>query len=48
VIERFGEKVAPVIRAEARNDTPKRADESQPPTSIGESPDEEELPVTRA
>jgi len=37
VIERFGEKVAPVIRAETRNDTP-----------IGESSDEEELAVTGA
>jgi len=47
-IERFGEKVAPVIKAETRNDTPKRTDAIQPPTSIGESLDEEELPVTRA
>jgi alkanesulfonate monooxygenase SsuD/methylene tetrahydromethanopterin reductase-like flavin-dependent oxidoreductase (luciferase family) len=46
-IQRFGEKVAPVIRAEAGNDTPKRADEIQPPTSIGESRDQEELPVSR-
>jgi probable LLM family oxidoreductase len=47
-IERFGEKVAPVIRAETRNGTPKRTDAVQPPTSIGELLDEEELPVTRA
>jgi probable LLM family oxidoreductase len=47
-IERFGEKVAPVIKAETRNDTPKRTDAIQPPTSIRESLDEEELPVTRA
>ena len=48
VIELFGERVAPVIRAETRNDTPKRTDETQPPTSIGESSDEEELAVTGA
>ena len=47
-IERFGEKVAPVIRAETRTDTPKRTDEIRPPTTIGESSDEEELSVTRA
>jgi probable LLM family oxidoreductase len=47
-IERFGEKVAPVIRAETRNDTSNKTDEIPPPTSIGESLDEEELPVTRA
>jgi probable LLM family oxidoreductase len=48
VIERFGEKVAPVIRAETRNDAAKRADEIQRLTSTGDSLDEEELPVTRA
>jgi probable LLM family oxidoreductase len=47
-IERFGEKVAPVIRAETRTDTPKRTDEIRPPATIGESSDEEELSVTRA
>ena len=47
-IELFGEKVAPVIRAETRNDTPKRTDELQPPTSIAESSHEEELAVTGA
>jgi probable LLM family oxidoreductase len=47
-IELFGEKVAPVIRAETRNDTPKRTEELQPPTSIAESSDEEELAVTGA
>ena len=47
-IERFGEKVAPVIRAETTNDTPKRADEIQPPASISDSLDEEDLPLTRA
>jgi probable LLM family oxidoreductase len=47
-IERFGEKVAPVIRAETTNDRPKRADEIQPPASISDSLDEEDLPLTRA
>ena len=41
VIERFGEKVAPVIRAETRNNTPKKTDEIQSLTSIGNSSDEE-------
>jgi hypothetical protein len=48
VIERFGEKVAPIIRAETTNDTSKRTDEIQPPTSIGKSSDQEELAVTGA
>jgi hypothetical protein len=47
-IERFGEKVAPVIRAEASNGIPKKIDEIQLPTSIGKSLDEEELPATKA
>ena len=47
-IERFGEKVAPVIRAETGNDTPKRTVETQPPNSSGESLEEDELDVTRA
>ena len=47
-IERFGEKVAPVIRAETTNDTPKRTVEIQPRTSIGDSFDKEEFSVTRA
>ena len=47
-IERFGEKVAPVIRAETKNDTPKRTDEIELPASIGELSDEEELAVTGA
>ncbi len=47
-IERFGEKVAPVIKAETKNDTPKRTDEIQPPAPIRELSDEEELAVTGA
>ena len=34
-IERFGEKVAPVIKAETSNDTPNKACEVQPPTLVG-------------
>ena len=47
-IERFGEKVAPVVRAETGNDTPKSTDDSRPATSIGESPDEEALSAIEA
>jgi hypothetical protein len=47
-IEIFGEKVAPVIRAETRTDSPTIEDEIQRPTSDGESSDEDELAVTRA
>jgi alkanesulfonate monooxygenase SsuD/methylene tetrahydromethanopterin reductase-like flavin-dependent oxidoreductase (luciferase family) len=47
-IERFGEKVAPVIRAETTNNTPKRTVEIQPRTSIGDSFDKEEFSVIRA
>jgi probable LLM family oxidoreductase len=47
-IELFGERVAPVIRAETRDDAPTRADEVQGPASIGESSGEEELAVTGA
>jgi len=45
-IERFGDKVAPVIRAETKS-APKKANEFQRHTSSGDSLDEEELPVTR-
>ena len=44
----FGEKVAPVIRAETRTDSPTTEDEIQPSTPDGESSDEDELAVTRA
>jgi probable LLM family oxidoreductase len=47
-IERFGEKVAPAIRAETRNDVPKGTEEIQSVNSTGEALDEEELSVTRA
>jgi len=47
-IERFGEKVAPVVRAETGNDTPKSTDDSRPAISIGESPDEEALSAIEA
>jgi probable LLM family oxidoreductase len=47
-IERFGERVAPVIRAETGSDRPERTDERQRLISTGDSVDEEELTVTRA
>jgi probable LLM family oxidoreductase len=45
-IERFGEKVAPVIRAETRKDVRKRTDEIQRLTSTVDSLNEEELSVS--
>jgi probable LLM family oxidoreductase len=47
-IELFGEKVAPVIRAETGSKTPERMGGIPPINSAGDSVDEEELTVTRA
>jgi probable LLM family oxidoreductase len=47
-IERFGEKVAPVIRAETRDGAYKKTNEIQSPTLIEESLEEAELPVLGA
>jgi probable LLM family oxidoreductase len=47
-IERFGEKVAPVIRAETRDGAYKKTNEIQSPTMIEESLEEAELPVLGA
>jgi alkanesulfonate monooxygenase SsuD/methylene tetrahydromethanopterin reductase-like flavin-dependent oxidoreductase (luciferase family) len=47
-IERFGERVAPVIRAETSNDVATGTDRMQAPASIGESSEGEELAVAEA
>jgi probable LLM family oxidoreductase len=47
-IERFGERVAPVIRAETSNDVATGTDRMQAPASIVESSEGEELAVAEA